>query len=349
MSQSFLRTTRIALCAAFLVLMVVLLTWFKLTQPRVLVLHSYDQNYEWTRDIDVGLKRVLDPKLRYRVQFHYMDLKNHPDAEFRRRAAILARHAIDAWNPNLIIAVDDDAQKDVVMGLANKPGVSIVFAGINGEIEPYGYNNARNVTGILERKSLADIRRALLAMRTVEGDKPIGRRIAHIGDRSASVQDDEKHVAAFAWSPIVLTASKLVGNFDEWKAAVHEAGENADLLLVSNYRALFRSGNAGPAVPADEVMKWTIANSRVPLVGMAGFFVEDGGMFAVGISGFEQGDTSARMAIRILDHDVTPQDIPVALPRQFIIYMRKSKMAERGIALPPLYESFARATNNFFD
>ena len=349
MSQSFLRATRIALCAAFLVLMVMLLTWFKVTQPRILVLHSYDQHYEWTRDIDAGLKRVLDPKLRYRVQFHYMDLKNHPDAEFRRRATLLAKRAIDAWNPHLIIAVDDDAQKYVVMGLANKPGVSIVFAGINGEIEPYGYHKARNATGILERKSLGDIRQALLAMRTVLGGRPLGRRIAHIGDRSASVLDDEKQIATFAWSPIVLTKSTLAGNFAEWKAAVQDANVNADLIMVSNYRALFRHGRSGPAVPPDEVMKWTIVNSKVPMIGMAGFFVEDGGMFAVGVSGFEQGDITARMAVRILDDDVTPQDIPVALPRQFIVYMRNSKMAERGIELPPLYEAFARATNNFFE
>jgi hypothetical protein len=349
MSQSFLRLTRITLCAAFLLLMVVLLTWFKVTQPRILVLHSYDSQYEWTRDIDSGLKRVLDTKLRYRVQWHYMDLKNHPDAEFRRRQALLARHAIESWNPTLIIAVDDDAQKYVVMQLANKPGVSIVFAGINGEIEPYGYHKARNVTGILERKSLAELRQAMLAMRTSDDGKPLGRRIAHIGDRSASVRDDEKQLSAFNWSPISLMSSKLAGNFDEWKAAVEEAGAKADLIMISNYRALFRHGQSGPAVPPEEVMKWTIANSKVPMIGMAGFFVEDGGMFAVGVSGFEQGDVTARMAIRILDQDITPQDIPVVTPRQFIVYMRKSRMAERGVSLPRLYESFARATNNYFD
>jgi ABC-type uncharacterized transport system substrate-binding protein len=347
--NSFLRLARLTLCAAFLILMMVLLTWFKLTQPRIVVLHSYDPHYEWTRDIDVGLRRVLDSKLRYRVQWHYMDLKNHPDSEFRRRAALLARRAIDTWNPDLIIAVDDDAHKYVVKDFANKPGISIVFAGINGEIEPYGYHKARNVTGILERKSLADIRQALQAMRTIDGGKPIGQRLAHLGDRSDSVQEDERALAAYDWSPLTLVASSMVGNFDEWKAAVRKAGESADVVVISNYRALYRRGAAGPPVPPDEVIEWTIANSKVLLVGMAGFFVEDGGMFAVGASGFEQGDTAARMAIRILDKEVEPNDIPVAMPRQFIVYMRKSKMADRGVTLPGFYESFARATNNYFE
>ena len=96
-------------------------------------------------------------------------------------------------------------------------------------------------------------------------------------------------------------------------------------------------------------IEWTEANSSIPLIGTASFFVEDGGMFAIGPSGFEQGEVAAKMAIRILDDEVVPSDIPVAMPQQFIVYMRRSTMVKRGIALPRMYESFARATGNYVE
>ena len=72
-------------------------------------------------------------------------------------------------------------------------------------------------------------------------------------------------------------------------------------------------------------------------------------MFAVGASGFEQGDTTARMAIDVLDHGAIPKNIPQVMPRQFLVYIRRSLMAEHGLNLPPVYEAFARASNNYYE
>jgi len=128
---------------------------------------------------------------------------------------------------------------------------------------------------------------------------------------------------------------------------VIDAGKRADVLLISNYRAVYRKAGDTAVVPPREIMRWTEQNSAIPAVGMAGFFTDDGGMFAVGASGFEQGETTGRMAIRILDDAVSPRDIPVVMPREFLIYVSKSVMKKRGLSLPSLYESFARATNNY--
>ena len=348
-SRSFVSSLKLALLSTFLVLMVALLIWFKLTQPRVLVLQSYDKGYEWTRDVDIGLRRVLDAKLRYRVHTHYMDLKNHPDKNFKRKAALLAHRAVDNWNPDVIIAIDDDAQEYVVKDMVNKKGVNIVFAGINGGIGPYGYDKARNATGILERKPLLDLRLALMAMHYDSSGKPVGSRVIHIGDTSGSVALDNMQMRAFDWAPLTLVDSVLASTFDDWKAAITDAAKRADVVLISNYRAIHRQKGELERVSAKEVIRWTLANATIPLVGMSGFFVEEGGMFAIGSSGFEQGDVSAKMAIRILDDDVSPSDMPVTMPQQFIVSMRASAMKKSDVVLPRLYESFARATNNYYD
>ena len=332
----------------FLVLTLSGVTWYKLSQPRILILHSYATDYSWARDIDIGLKRVLDSKLGYKVLWHYMDTKNHPDKEYKRKAGAMARHAIAALKPRLIIAIDDDAHVYAVKEFAGNPEISIIFAGINGSVEPYGYHKVDNATGIFERKPLQDLRRALLEMRGPE-DAQLGHRIMQLGDRSDSVQTDIKDIEAFDWAPFKVAASTQVSNFDDWKKAVLASKQNADLILISNYRNLFETAANGKLIAPAEVMKWTEANSPIPVVGMGGFMVEEGGMFAVGASGFEQGRIAARMAIQVIDQGVLPKSIPQAMPQQFLIYMRRPLMAKHGITLPPLYEAFARASNNYYE
>jgi len=55
------------------------------------------------------------------------------------------------------------------------------------------------------------------------------------------------------------------------------------------------------------------------------------------------------MAIDIIDHGATVKDIVEVMPKQFLVYIRSSLMARRGISLPPLYEAFARASNNYHE
>jgi hypothetical protein len=305
------RKIRTALIWVFLLLTLGAVAWFKLTQPRILVLHSYAPDYTWTRDIDIGLKRVLDAKLRYKVQWHYMDTKNHPDKEFKRKAGALARRAIEALHPNLVIAIDDDAQAYAVKEYAGKPDIAIVFAGINGTVEAYGYDKVNNATGIYERKPLLDLRRALIEMRGANGAE-LGRRIMHLGDQSDSVKADIVEIRAFDWAPFRVADSHMVRTFDEWKQAVAGATDKADVILISNYHNVYEAEGKPSLVAPSAVMQWTEANSRVPVVGLGGFMVEEGGMFAVGASGFEQGEITARMAIEVLDRGEIPKHIAQA-------------------------------------
>lgn len=342
------RKIRKALIWVFLLLTLCGMAWFKITQPRILVLHSYAPDYSWTRDIDTGLRRVLDAKLGYKVQWHYMDTKNHPDKEFKRRAGALARRAIDAFNPRVIIAVDDDAHAYAVKAFAGNPKVAIIFAGINGTVEPYGYDKANNATGIYERKPLLNLRRALSEMRGPNGSE-LGHRIMHLGDQSAAVLIDVKEIDNFDWAPFRITESLLVNTFDDWKRAVMDAKDKADLIVVSNYRNVYERAGEAKLVPAPAVIQWTESNSPVPVVGLGGFMVEEGGMFAVGTSGFEQGEITAQMAIEVLDGGAIPKHIAQVMPQQFLVYIRRPLMAKHQISLPPLYEAFARASNNYYE
>lgn len=330
----------------FVVLLVIVIVAHNMTKPRILILQSYGTDYAWTRDVDVGIRRVLADSGAYVLRWHYMDLKRHPWPESKIAAGIQARHAIDEWKPDVLIAVDDDAQQYAAKYYVNKPGIKIVFAGTNGSVSPYGYDRAANVTGILERKPLDAIRDGLLQI-GFPHKGPL--RVVEICDASETVMLDHVSIAAFDWKPLRYIGAHLVQTYGDWQQAVLAADREADVIITTNYRRLTRSATDRTLVPPEEVLAWTEAHSPLPVVGTNGFFVEDGGMLAIATSPFEQGDVSAHMARQIIDRRMSPSSIPVASTRQYIILARAGLLAEHHLQLPSLYEAFARATNNYFE
>lgn len=329
---------------------------YKLTRPRILILQSYDSSYAWTRDVDIGLHRVLDKHTDWSIRWHYMDLKRHPSQAKRDEAGAFARRLIDQWVPKILIAIDDDAQAYAARFYNNSPNILIVFAGINGDAAAYGYDKTSNVTGIVERKQLTAIRDAIqnsnlgatvLSSKRKNGDELL--RLMHLSDQSGSVEDDDRFIRNFDWLPLLFTGSRLVNTYAAWQAAVLSAPNRADVVLLTNYRLLARSSSDPTLVPAAEVVAWTQANSLLPLIGANSFFVEDGGMLAIGTSGFEQGEVAANMAVRLMDGHTKPTDIAQTETRQFVVSMRAKALAAHKLTLPKMYELAARAEGHYYE
>ena len=114
--------------AVFLIGSIVLLVNYNIGKPHILVLHSYDKSYSWVKDVNIGLKRELDKRGDYAVTWHYLDTKRHPDDSYKNNVGIVVRRMIDEAPPNVIIAVDDDAQQYVTRYYLERPDIKIVFA-----------------------------------------------------------------------------------------------------------------------------------------------------------------------------------------------------------------------------
>jgi hypothetical protein len=325
-------------CAAFL-------AWWTISKPRILILQSYDPDYTWSRELAVALHRVLDARPGYAVRQHYMDTKRHTSKEFLVRAGVTAHRVIEEWHPDLVIAVDDDAQEFVMKSYVDQDGMRIVFAGLNGDIAPYGYDRAHNVTGILERVPWRAIRDALLSSNL--GRTRTALRLVYIADNGESSRDDAEDLKKFDWAPLRVTAIRRVDTFDEWKVQIERAGREADAILIGNYRLLAVSPGAKQLVDPKEVVAWTEAHSKRPLVGFKVAYGEEGGSLAISTSPYEQGEVAARMALQILEKKVSPMDIPIVSSQQFVVSVREAAVRAHGLELPPLYEAFALATNNF--
>lgn len=326
-----------------------LIFWVNLERPSVLVLHSYSTDYVWTRGINEGLQRVLSSRHDLRVRYHYMKTKQFSDPEALRRAGLVARRVLEQYEPDIVIAVDDYAQKLVVRHYVDRKDLSIVFAGINNSHAAYGYDKARNVTGILERIPVRGLAEALVEIGAANGGgTDASPRVLFLADPSLTGQHNAEYLAAADWGAVRYQGVRAAPDYQAWQQTVLELKGKTDFLLISGYRKLPRSTTDAGYVPPAEIIGWTERHSPVPVVGMNVFNSEDGAMFSLGVSPYEQGEVAAEMALALLDKGGDASGIPVRTSQQFLVAVRASAAARRGYRIPPLYEAFARATNNYF-
>ncbi len=319
---------------------------FNATKPRVMILQSYDPEYAWTRDVDAGIRRISAGWTNYSVNWHYMNTKRLSDPESLRYAGSVARRAIERFDPHVLIAVDDPAQRLAARYFVNHPRMEIVFSGVNGSIEPYGYDGADNVTGVLERKPLQAVKDLVLTLEQETLESESARpSIRYLMDPSESMARDRHRVDAFDWSPLRFEGTYVAQDYPSWQAFVRGLPDReGEYLLVANYRQLQRSTTNPERVPPDEVMGWTEANSPIPIIGVNVFNVEEGAAVAVGASPFEQGEVAAGLADQLLQEDLRGGQVAIENPRYYVVAINEAALAKRGLELPQIYETFARTT-----
>jgi ABC-type uncharacterized transport system substrate-binding protein len=335
---------------AFLVIFCALVFHHKQTKPRIMVIHSYSADYSWVQEINTGISRFIDKHSNATVRWHYMDLQKHTDADSVRTATTIAAGTIEQWKPDIIVLFDDIAQKKVGMLYLDDPRVKIVFGGVNAKASDYQYDKAKNVTGILERKPLTATEDTISMLAAASGmpatQKP---RALLIGDASFSFSAGLSAYEApeYVWKKTDWQKPIAVETFDQWKAQVALAQRTTDVLLVSDYRTLRLTPGGKTFANPKEVIAWTEANSRIPILGLVAISTEDGGAISIAASGYEQGSVAAEMAYDI-SRGKAPNAIPIKSTEQYLIGLRKSAMVKRGIEPPSIYEAFARATDKFF-
>lgn len=329
--------------ALFLLCAVVFLTVAKLSKPRILVLHSYATDFSWVNEINTGIRRVLDGKS-CSVRYHYMDTKRHPDEAFKKRADIAAQKVIDDWDPDVVIAVDDNAQEVIAGKYLEASGLRIVFCGVNADPTDYRYDRAANVTGILEHVPIEPVKEGLRQV-----FHPRWKRVRHLSDASETSRFVRQELQGYDWSPFGFDGSFPCETFDDWKRALREAEASDSLVFVTHYHTIRRSPGSEALVPPRELVLWARAHCRVPVIGGFGFFVEDGGGLAFAVSPFEQGEESAKMALDLLAGRGAPTGARIRSSRHFVVSARGSVLERYGVRLPAILEAFARATGTYHE
>lgn len=326
------------LIVGFLAAFVVLLGFFNATKPRILVLHSASADSSWARQMDSGMREALEANRRpLSVEWNYLGV-NAPAARRRvKEARAEANRTIARFNPDVLIAVDDEANALVARDYVGRDRPRILYVSLNRPPEYYGYADAVNVSGIAERVPLSAIRDAVR-------DLAVGQRLAVVGVDDETGRAEMAQVQNFDWSPLVVEKAALVSTMQDWKALVESAAK-ADVLLMLSTHDL---PDGGRVATAAEIIRWTQDNARPLPIGTQVDFVESGGGLSFSPPPDDLGARSIALALDWLDARDTPGAPVPVVSEHFEVAVRPEILRKRGIEPPPIYIEAARENGTLF-
>lgn len=349
-----MRSLRTLMIVAFIVGGLLALTGFRASLPRILILHSGNEGSAWVRGVDLAFDRELQGSRRpIHVDRHYLRLDEPGTSPETVRIRVQdARRAIARSKPDLLIAVDDEANELVGRHLADLPDLRLLYVSINQSPARYGYEG--RVSGLAETLPLVAVRDAIEALRgpppfTPGSDVRRPLRVAALARDSSTGRAELEQVRQFAWAPLQLVGTAAVTDFTHWKRVCESWSGKADVVLVLSYRGLPLEAGSKKPVSGAELAAWMERECQPVPIGMLSGYVTDGGGLSIAPSPDEYGKLAMGMALEWIGSDLTPKPPAARQVSHFDVALRARLLGRRGLQLPPLYIEAARARNASFD
>ncbi|MBV7274630.1 EAL domain-containing protein [Clostridium sp. PL3] len=297
------------------------------SQERILILHSYSDDFRWTMDIDTGIKSVLNIDSRLIDLSHiYMDTKriqteSYIDGLFNLLKIRFANSKFD-----VIICSDNDALDFLVKyGSSLFPNTPVVFCGINN----FSYSmleGHKNFTGICETIDIESTLKSIPKLQTNI------KNIILVCDSSSTGKLNEE-LAKKAISKLKLPVKFYFYCDTDVKtlvSAAKELGNDTAIFHVGQLRdtdgSLISYEKIGPLLSKDlnigNYICWSFAIGNGILGGKA-------------LNSVDHGKTAASMALKIL-HGKKVSDIPIIeqSPSNYVFdysELQKLKIDKRNI------------------
>ncbi|MBN1787582.1 MAG: hypothetical protein JW806_04225 [Sedimentisphaerales bacterium] len=263
---------------------------------------SYHSPWEWTDKQLEGFKAVLS-KMDVEYDVMQMDTKRKSGEDWKREVSEEIQKAINTSNPDLIFANDDNAQQYVTKYYVNSR-FPIVFSAVNEDPAKYGFTDAKNVTGVVEKLHYVPTLKLLQKL------IPSARKIAMISDTGAmwTALIEEMKQQESQFSGIKVASYDVIPTFEEFKLKIADYQDKVDAI---GFFGVFEfKDERGDNVPMEEVMKWLQANSKLPDFSFWEDRVFKGTLCSVSVSAYEQGYLAGVYARDIL-FGKSPADLPI--------------------------------------
>ena len=288
---------------------------------KVLFIDSYHAGYPWSDGITEGVQKTLSGS-GVNLKVIRMDTKRNKDEDFKVAAAAKAQGVIESFNPDVVIAADDNASKYLIEPSYKDADLPFVFCGVNWDAGTYGYPY-KNVTGMVEVSGVKELVDLL-------GGMAKGDRIGFLGDDTLT---SHKEVENYKSKLGLTVEPAYAADFADWKAKYQAIQDKVDILIIGNTVGI-------NDFDANAAETFALEHAKVP----SG--ATQTGPMPLALIGYlkvaeEQGSWAADSALKILG-GTSPADIPITRNKdgQVVINL---KMAEAsGIDVP--YELIESAT-----
>jgi len=262
---------------------------------KIIWIDSYHEGNSWNDGIGKGIQEILkDTEIEFEIV--RMDTARNTSEEFKQEAALQAKAAIEAFNPDVIIASDDNAQKYLIVPYIMETGLPVVFCGVNWDASSYGYPT-ENVTGMIE----VDLVESLInAMR----EHAQGERVGYLsGDTETQLKVTQNYNERFFDGKMEV---RLVKTFEEFKEEFLRLQDQVDMLITGNYVGIENWDETA-------AQEFITNNTKIPTGYVDGYMMPFV-LITMGKIPEEQGRYSAEVALKILDG---------ASPSEFVVTSNK--------------------------
>lgn len=271
----------------------------------IVILHSYQNDYEWTRLINQGIIAELEaPRdLSCRIKSEFLDAKRAWDSSLAEAFAEYLERRYSGYPPDLVVVSDNDAFEFMLRyGEGVFGPVPWVFTGINDFSHSSIAGIRDRVTGVVERIDYA------ATLRLVLGFFPETRELKILSDQTTTgpkTLHELLMAAEVMRFPLPIT-SFPDAPFQELLRIAEGLPETTAVLLL----AYARDG-AGELWSSRDVASRVSAAASGPVFAIWDFFLGHGIVGGALTSGLAQGREAGRMALRILRGE-SPVSIPVS-------------------------------------
>ncbi|MCF8363746.1 MAG: hypothetical protein K9G70_14100 [Prolixibacteraceae bacterium] len=190
---------------------------------KIFYINSYHPGYGSSDDVMQGITETFADK-NVELKTFFMDAKRKSTEEEMQHATQNALKEIEDFQPDLLIASDDNAMKYIIQPYFNNKKIPVVFCGVNWSAAQY--NLGENVTGMLEVLPLRECISEILA------NYPETKKLVVLSENSLSEQNNKVLLDSLYRNLGLEITYSLADDFETWKTMFAEANENADLIYM---------------------------------------------------------------------------------------------------------------------
>ncbi len=283
------------------------------------------EGFALTMNNFAAFKEVFDKEgIDIEVRRVDMDLLRDPSEESINAKATEAKALIDEWEPDLIYATDDAAQEHVASYYLDGE-IPIVFSGVNEDVEKYGYNDADNVAGVLERVHFAEtINFArefypyIKKVGIIANDYPLWKTVIGRIRAGENVPSD-----------LELVGLDITPTYEEWQNKILDYQDKVDALVMFGVQGTHYHN--GTLVNPQNMYKWLIDNNHLPEITFWNFQVAGGNLLSVDVSSREQGRDAGTIAKSILINGELPSDLEIKPTRNGESFFNLARAKKLGL------------------
>ncbi|MCD6534568.1 MAG: hypothetical protein J7L25_10910 [Deltaproteobacteria bacterium] len=302
---------------------------------RIFMVNSYHPEYFWSARQGQGIKDALSG-LNVVSQECFMDSKRHLGAEWLVQQKKICLAKIAKFKPDLILTGDDNATKTIAAHFFGR-SLPVVFYGVNAEPETYGLvaegcrqAPGSNITGVLERHHFN------LAIHKLEtlchvNNIPFTKLYILTDNCYTSIKVLESlrlEKWDFAIQRVFLPP---VADYVQYQSLIDQANHLGNAIFIYNLQTI--RGVDGNYIDYRDILAWTKPRLKIPSVTFHQKYIEEGLLFGLPVSGYNQAFYAGLKAKEIL-LGRPPGEIPIEAPPQGVVALNKKTARRLGLKVP---------------